>query len=248
MKKIRTKSFGLATIQAGDESAEKFALVVPGRLDTKDYAHMTAIVEHLESLGFFAVSFDPPGTWESEGSIDDYTMTNYLKAIDEVIEYFGNRPTLMVGHSRGGSVSTNAAARNKHITLLVTCMSRIQKQEDDMAWREQGYIDEYRDIPPGTERTPKEDLIHIELPYAFHADSLQYDSPEVLQSLNIPKLMFSGKQDVITPPELIEEAFAMAPEPKMFHAVDFGHDFRLSKEIIEDVKRKITEFLEKYPE
>src|SRR3989338_10282910 len=106
---IKTKSFELAVFTRGSENSNKLAILIPGRLDTKDYAHNTSHVEYLSKHGFYALSFDPPGTWESSGKIEEYNTTNYIKAINELIEYFGNKPTLLVGHSRGASVSMLAS-------------------------------------------------------------------------------------------------------------------------------------------
>lgn len=105
MKTVRTKTFELAVCAKGDPRSSKLALVLPGRLDTKSYIHNTRLVDYLASRGYFALSFDPPGTWESPGDITLYTTTNYLKAVDELIEYFGGKPTLLAGHSRGGTIS-----------------------------------------------------------------------------------------------------------------------------------------------
>jgi hypothetical protein len=41
----------------GDQDAAKLALVLPGRLDTKDYAHMVSAVDFLSARGYLAVSF-----------------------------------------------------------------------------------------------------------------------------------------------------------------------------------------------
>src|SRR3990167_9150866 len=112
---IKTNSFTLATYQKGNPDSKKLALVLPGKLDTKDYAHMRSHVDFLANLGFFALSFDPPGTWESPGDISLYTTTNYLKAIDELIKHFGNKPTFIMGHSRGASISMMGASRNSKI-------------------------------------------------------------------------------------------------------------------------------------
>src|SRR3989338_7497483 len=119
---VKTNSFTLATYQKGDPISSKLALVLPGKLDTKDYAHMRSHVDFLSNLGFLALSFDPPGTWESPGDISLYTTTNYLKAVDELIEYFGNKPTFLMGHSRGASVSMIAASRNPKIMAYAAVM------------------------------------------------------------------------------------------------------------------------------
>ena len=92
MDLIKTKSFELAILAKGNRDSKKLAILIPGRLDTKNYANFISHAEYLASRGFFAVAFDPPGTWESPGGIDLYTTTNYIKAINELIEYFGNAP------------------------------------------------------------------------------------------------------------------------------------------------------------
>ena len=69
MNLIKTESFQLATYSQGDSESKKLALVLPGKLDTKDYSHMKSHVKYLAIMGYFALSFDPPGTWESKGDI-----------------------------------------------------------------------------------------------------------------------------------------------------------------------------------
>lgn len=56
---IKTKSFELAVITEGDKNAAKLAIVIPGRLDTKDYAQNPSHIKFLASKGYFALSFDP---------------------------------------------------------------------------------------------------------------------------------------------------------------------------------------------
>ena len=122
-KIITTKSFELAIYANGSLSSNKIALVLPGKLDTKDYAHMHSHVEFLATKGYFAISFDPPGIWESSGNIKIYNMTNYLKAINELIQYYGNKPTFIMGHSRGGSMAMLAGIKNSYVTHFASLMS-----------------------------------------------------------------------------------------------------------------------------
>src|SRR3972149_6108106 len=167
MDLIKTKSFQLATYSKGDRNSKKLALVLPGKLDTKDYAHMHSHVEYLANKGFFALSFDPPGTWESPGDIQLYTMTNYLKAVDELVQYFGNKPTFIMGHSRGATVATIAGARNKYIAAFVAVMSSFSKgsfqEEVNKEWKTKGYAISKRDLPPGGGAKDKE----FKLPFGF---------------------------------------------------------------------------------
>lgn len=244
MTTIKTPSFELAVYARGDKNAEKIALVLPGRLDTKDYAHCTSHVDYLATKGYFAVSFDPPGTWESPGSIDLHTTTTYLKAVDEVIEHFGNKPTLLVGHSRGGTVSM-LATRNPAVSGIVAVMATYGEpsapSDEDLKL---GYHLSYRDMPPGTEKTKEQK--RFELPFAYFEDGQKYDPVSVLMQLTRPKLLIYGDNDDFTKPERVKEVFAAIPEPKMLHEVSSEHDYRLHAEVIEEVNRVIGEFLGKY--
>lgn len=49
---IETEHFTLAVNVGGNKHASKLALILPGRLDTKDYAHMKAHVAYLAERGF----------------------------------------------------------------------------------------------------------------------------------------------------------------------------------------------------
>ncbi|MEJ0073023.1 MAG: alpha/beta hydrolase [Candidatus Saccharibacteria bacterium] len=116
-------NFELATYEQGNSEAERLAIVLPGRLDTKDYAHIRSHVDFLASLGYHALSFDPPGTWESPGDISLYTTTNVQQAIQEIIELFGDKPTVIAGHSRGGSHALLSGVAFPAITHMVAIMS-----------------------------------------------------------------------------------------------------------------------------
>ncbi len=120
---LQIKNFQLAANVKGDPNARKVALVLPGGLDTKDYVHMTSLVDFLANRGYLAVSFDMAGTWDSPGDISLYTTTNYIKAVHELIDYFGNRPTILAGHSRGGKVAIHAGADNPAVNAIVAIMA-----------------------------------------------------------------------------------------------------------------------------
>ena len=107
MEIIKTQSFELAILSRGDKNSEKLALILPGRLDTKDYVSCVSHADYLASKGYFAITFDPPGTWESSGTTELFTTTNYIKAVNELIAHFGDKPTLLVGHRSKHCVGTD---------------------------------------------------------------------------------------------------------------------------------------------
>lgn len=247
MNIIKTLSFQLAVYSKGDDDAPKLALLLPGQLDSKDYPHMHSHVDFLASRGFFALSFDPPGTWESPGDIALYTMTNYLKAINELIEYFGNKPTLVMGHSRGGAMAMLASITNPHTTGFISVFSnytydsKVNTLYNDKGWRAKGYKDSWRDLPSD----PNQKKL-FKLPYAFVEDQRQYDMLDGLKQCTKPKLFFLGTRDPLIKPDTVRTAFEAAAEPKRLHEMNSDHDYRWHPELIEEVNKVVGDFLDRY--
>lgn len=246
MDLIKTKSFQLATYSKGDKDSKKLALVLPGKLDTKDYAHMVSHVNYLADLGFFALSFDPPGTWESPGDISLYNTTNYLKAIDELIEYFGNKPTFVMGHSRGGSMAMLSSFSNPTIKAFVAIMSYAYKSRFSdkkiEEWKEKEFIEEFRDLPPGGGPETK----YFKLPYSFHEDQCKYNAIEGLKKLTKPKLFIYGTKDTNVPPAFVREAYEISANPKEIFELDWDHNYRLNENKIDEVNKVIHKFLKNF--
>lgn len=242
---VKTKNFNIATYSKGEESTSRLALVLPGRLDTKDYPSMRSHVDYLANRGYYAVSFDPPGTWESEGDIGLYSMTTYKQAVDDLIEVFGNKPTLLMGHSRGGSMVMLAGPKNSHVVAGIMVMSHPSfvpegVDKPDLEWKERGYKINKRDIPGS------EELIEYKLPYSFVEDQEQYDMREVLKKWDVPKLFVYGEQDTTVDPEIVKEAYTIAAEPKELDSIPWNHDYRMNMEMVERVNKLVGNFLDKY--
>lgn len=239
MNKIKTRSFELAVYIRGNPNAKKLALLLPGRLDTKDYAHMKSHVDYFANNGYLALSFDPPGTWESLGSIKQYTMTNYLRAIDEIIKNFGNRPTILMGHSRGGTMAMLAGVKNKFVTHIIAVMSRPGPSTLTDKTRKIGFEISYRDTPSGGK-------VKFELPVSYFENALKYDVMKGLTKCKKPKLFFYGNKDKIISPNSVKEAYDKSEEPKELIELNSDHDYRFHPEIIKKVNVAVKKFLNFY--
>lgn len=237
---IETENFELAAITHGDPDAAKLALVLPGRLDTKDYAHMVSHVDFLAQQSFYAVSIDPPFSWESPGSTNNYSTTNYLKAVNELINQI-NKPTILIGHSRGGSISI-LASNNPHVRAIVPIMATYgppsAPSDEDL---KNGRHFTTRDLPPGTSRTVEQK--ELTLPLSYFEDGAKYDPETMLQQFKGPKLLICATNDAFIKPEEVRKVFDSLPAPKMFLELATEHDYRLHPDMIEAVNRGISEFL-----
>jgi pimeloyl-ACP methyl ester carboxylesterase len=242
---IKTRSFQLAAYAQGNKSAENLAIVLPGFLDTKNHPHMRSHVDFLATKGYFALSFDPPGTWGSAGDIDQYTMTNWLRAIEEVIEFFGSRPTLTAGTSRGGSMAMLAAIRNPAVMAFAAIMSKASYAPDAETihpmgeWQAAGRREFNVTIPgrPGVKQ-------HFVVPYSVVEDTQQYNLLGDLYKLSKPKLFIAGRQDTTVKPEIVEAAYHAAAEPKKLVVVDADHIYRRRPEVIAEINQALGEFVD----
>lgn len=236
---IKTRSFELSTYMRGSQRAKRLAMILPGKLDTKDYPHMRSLVNYLAKKGYLALSFDPPGTWESPGSIGLYTMTNYLRAIDGLIEKFGSRPTVLFGHSRGGIMAMLAGAQNGAVTHIMTAMSQDSPSPMLPGTREVGFQKSLRDTPTGGTR-------EFLLPVNYFDDAKKYDVGSMMSKCTKPKLFIYGVNDTLVEPQDVMEVYDRSAPPKEIRPLDSEHDYRLHPKIIDKVNDIVGTFLDKY--
>ena len=244
---VQTPNFKLSVYTEGNIDSPKLALLLPGQLDSKDYPHMRSHVDYLASKGFYSVSFDPPGTWESSGDISQYTMTNYIKAINELVEHFGKRPTLFMGHSRGGAMAMLAGTTSPQTLAFISVFSnysydsKVNSLYNDDEWKSKGYKESWRDLPFDSIRKRS-----FKLPYAFVEDQKQYDMLDGLRKCTKPKLFFLGTRDPLIKPETVRKAYETAAEPKQLRELDSDHDYRWHPELIRKVNLMAGDFLKEH--
>jgi len=244
MKLIQTKSFKLAIFTRGNKNSEKLAVLMPGRMDTKDYINFVSHADYLADKNFFVIVFDPPYTWESPGDTELFTTTNYIKATNELIEYFGNKPTLLLGHSRGATTAVLVAKTNPIVIGIITVMANFgtptSPSNEDI---QKGYREEVRDIPPGSSKTDIKKRFKLSLIY--WEDGRQYNAGETLKSLTKPKLIIYGTKDEFVSPNDVKELYKNFSEPKIIKEIDSTHDYRYYPKAIEEVNETIGQFLDK---
>lgn len=245
MEIIKLKSFKIAMNAAGSPSSNKLAILLPGRLDTKDYECFNKHLELLSKKGFYAISVDPPGTWDSPGGIGLFTTTNYIKAVNELIEYFGNKSTLLLGHSRGGAVAMIAGTHNPKVKTIITINESFGTPslptEEKIA---QGYYFDTRDYPPGTSKTNKRK--EFSLPLSYFEDGTKYNDSEVFISCSKPKLIFFSEADEFNSFEEVRKLYNEAPDPKILIKLAGNHDYRYFPEAIKKVNKYLEEFIDEF--
>jgi pimeloyl-ACP methyl ester carboxylesterase len=238
MNIIQTKSFQVAANISGDEDAEKLAILMPGRLDTKDYVNFMSHAEFLADLGFLVVAIDPPGTWESPGDLEDYTTSMYVQCVNELIAHFGNRPTLLLGHSRGGATAMIASENPAVAGLILVNAAYGNPSKLDPSKIIDGKLAESRDLPPGNVRT--EEQRKFDLPMAYFEDGKKHDPISSLSVFAGPKLIVHATEDEFVSLERVQEIYETLKNPKTFLEINCKHDYRLCPEAITQVNNALT--------
>lgn len=247
-RKIDSEKGGIAiAVHKPKTKMDKLAILCPGYLDSKDYAHLVALANMLARRGYVAVRFDPTGTWESGGEISDYTTTQYLEDIRTVLEFMlgedGFKNVLLGGHSRGGQLSVLYAARDNRISTVLGIMAPTGKpysDDDEEKWKKEGVRISQRDLPGG-----KEGKKEFRVPFSHALDKNKYNGYEDIVKIHAPVVLIAGELDELVTPEETKELFDKANEPKKMAVIEnIGHNYRFNDKEIEIVNKKISELLD----
>lgn len=229
-----------AVIHRSNKETDKLAILCPGYLDTKDYDHLVILADDLTNQGYTTVRFDPTGTWESEGGIEQYTTSQYLEDIKSVIEFMFKKHEythiLLGGHSRGGKVSILYAAKDKRISVVLGIMQSSRPLTDQRRKQAEkdGFSISKRDIPG--ESGEKE----FKVPYTHFIDNDSHNIIEEVKRIHAPIIIVAGELDDLVLPEYVKEVFDAANEPKKYLLIEgIGHDYRRNKSEIREVNDTI---------
>jgi pimeloyl-ACP methyl ester carboxylesterase len=240
-----------AVIHRPNTEPKGLAVLCVGNFDSKDYDHLVALANELAKAGYVAVRFDPFGLWESAGTINDYSMSGYLKDIGAVIDYMCRDTTyadiVLIGHSVGGMLSLIYAARDERVSKVAAIMPphiyvrpNVDKERNKQSqWAKTGFKISRRDTPGKTGV-----MREYNVPYSFVTDSLQYNVLSEVPQIHIPLLLIAGEKDAIIPAEYVKMIYDKANEPKKFVTMTgMDHFYRNGQKFIDQINREILEFL-----
>lgn len=234
-----------------EKNSDRLAVICPGYLDTKDYDNFIKLADDLSKGGFIAVRFDPSGTWESEGTPENYNLTQYLKDVQSIIDFIKKESALkticVLGHSLGGLVSLLYASEHKDISSVIGIMppysmirpGKIRERDESSDWAKNGFAISKRDLPL-QQKGKKE----FRVPFSVIQDAYQYDILKVAQKITAPVLLIAGGIDTTIPKEDVQKIYTTLNEPKKIIILpNIGHNYRFNPEEILKVNREVINFL-----
>ena len=193
------------------DSEEKLPLIifVHGYKGYKDWGTWELMGEKLAEAGFYFVKFNMSHngtTIENPNDFDDleaFGENNYSKELDDleiVINHFKNQKEVdsdsivLIGHSRGGGISTIKASENKSITKLITLASistldRFPINEAFENWKKDGvYFVE-------NARTKQKMPHYFQFFEDYENNKERLDVEKACRNLTIPSLFIHGSND-----------------------------------------------------
>jgi len=235
-----------AVIHYPEKKTERLAILCPGYLDSKDYKGVVGLAEALSKHGYATVRFDPTGTWESDGTISDYTTTQYLEDIRNILEHMlrqaGYRHVLLGGHSRGGQVAFLYAARDPRISLVLGIMPSSKRTIMDQRyeeWMKNGFSVSHRDLPNN-----KDQIKEFRVPVSHLDDHNRYDVIEDMKRIRVPVILVAGELDNTCRPEYVRKIYDAANEPKIFVVIPgIGHNYRHNDAEVKIVNDKLLKMV-----
>nr|HID60073.1 alpha/beta fold hydrolase [Desulfobacterales bacterium] len=200
-----------------------------GLFSSKESPKFIAIAEDLAREGFIAIRYDHRGCGESDGRIEDTTVSGRLKDLKAVCAFARTHPRVngdigLLGSSMGGFISLITAARDPSLKAL-------------SVW-----------ATPYTLRRVRSDIEEEPYPHlsdGFYEDLARHRLLDLLGRIK-QCLVLHGENDELVPLWHAEKIYELMDEPKRLEIFP-GGDHRFTRE--SDRKRAIqlsAEWFKKY--
>ena len=210
----------------------------------KNLSAVKNISRELTANGFGVLRFDFTGLGESEG---DFENTNFSGNVDDLL-YAANfltenfaAPTVIIGHSLGGSAAIFAASKINSIKAVATIgapsnpkhvQNLLRNNIDEIKANGKALVD-----LGGRAFTIKKQFL----------DDLETQAlPEVAKNLNKALLIIHSPQDATVEIKNAEEIYVAAKHPKSFISIDGADHLLLKKEDSKYVGNVISNWVKRY--
>jgi pimeloyl-ACP methyl ester carboxylesterase len=206
----------IAAVVHLSSTEERFPWVVTshGFFSSKESDKFIAIGKHFSQKRIAVLRFDFSGCGESDGRIEDTTLSQRVQDLQSVLSFLKNEFSVndgigLLGSSLGGCVSILAAAKDPEIKALVTLAAPAHFRE--LFTIKEDYYES------GGERIEK----------AFIDDVKKYDIISFLKKVNCPVLIVHGDKDEEVPVCHARILYREAKGLKRLEIIE-GGDHRLS--------------------
>jgi len=187
-----------------EKFTDKLVFIAHGLGGFKEQPHIQIFTEAFLENNFTVVRWDSSNSiGESEGSIENATLTDYYDDFEDAIiwsktQKWYREPFTLAGHSLGSACAIIFAERYPQkvrslapISAFLSGKSYYAFKKDDVKeWKKRGFTLEESNSKPGVVK---------KLSWKFMEDVLRYSLFEYAKKLTMPVLLIVGSQDQGTP-------------------------------------------------
>jgi len=219
----RERLFGVLHMPLRPRAGNHLVILCHGMLSSKDGAKQRAFARALEDKGTACLRFDFAGCGESEGRIEDVTLSRRLDDLADALDWARGRGFdrfSLVGSSLGAAVALLAAGRGPAADLrslvLMAAVSRpgaivrLFPQDQVARWKAEGAFE----------------LDGVKIRWAFVEDASAQDVLAAARAVPCPTLLMHGGRDEIIPHRSSREIYdAVDREKELVILEDADHAF-----------------------
>ncbi len=193
----------------------------------KNFSAVVDISRALIAEGFAVLRFDFTGLGDSEGQFENTDFSHNIDDLVAASDFLSENykpPTMLIGHSLGGTAAIYAAERLENIRALATIGSPAEPDHIKHLLR-----NDLEEIQESGKALVNVGGRNFTIKKSFLDDLENKNYEEILQELQKPILIFHSPQDEIVSISNAEKLYKIAHHPKGFISLD-GADHLLTNE------------------
>lgn len=235
---------GLLETPAGDKLIEQFAIFAHCFTCGKDIAAASRISRALASQGIAVLRFDFTGLGNSDG---DFANTNFSSNIDDLLaaaralEQRYQAPSLLIGHSLGGSAVLAVAAQLESVKAIATIGTPATADHVQHLLTDASSI-----LKRQGEANVRIGLRTFTIKQQLLDDIQMYASAEPIKVLKKAILIFHSPIDEIVPISEAAKIYQAAMHPKSFISLDQADHLLTHKQDAEYVALTLSAWASRY--
>lgn len=211
---------------------------------TKDLAAEARIAKSLVVAGWAVLRIDFAGLGESEGDFSDSNFSSNvadLKSAAAYLEKEHEAPSIMIGHSLGGTATLAASADIDSVKAVVTIGSPFDPSHVTKQFKV--YIDEIQEKGAAEVNLAGRKFL---IKQQFLNDLVKHDLKAKVRSLRKSLLVFHAPQDSTVSIDEAAKIYQYAKHPKSFVSLDTANHLLTNKEDAEYVGHTIAAWAARY--
>jgi len=210
----------LAGVLHVPNNKKKYPAVVMlhGRGSDKETHDKTGFADSLMKHGFIVLRFDMPGCGESDGRMEEMTISSEVDSAKAAIDFLCKQKFVdskrieLTGSSQGGFDSLVLAPKDSRIKALVTVSAVIDFDEtfskrgtDLKQWKKDGFSIIGKRL--------------LKLNYSYVEDIKKYDMKKIVPKIKCPTLVLHGDRDETVPVSQAHQLYKLLKCEKSMHII-----------------------------